>query len=79
MENLEYERSNYSGIEICKDGHQGKMRKTHSKNKKNIFEKWQIDILKDWFVKHADKPYLKESTRKLLQEKTQMDKRQISN
>ena len=31
--------------------------------------------LQNWFVENADKPYLNESTRNQLSEKTQMNKR----
>lgn len=56
----------------------GKVKQKHGCKKQN-FSAQQTQILKQWFVKNADNPYLKEENRKELSEATGLDQRQVSN
>lgn len=47
--------------------------------KKCVFQNWQKDILKKWFISHVDHPYLNEKSKLKLMQQTGLESKKISN
>jgi hypothetical protein len=47
--------------------------------KKCVFQNWQKDILKKWFISHVDHPYLNEKSKLKLMQQTGLDGKKIAN